>query len=70
MPIHPPQAGENGTEPGQLMGVTPNTSNCSPQGEHENKLVHRNAANGANKEVSWYVDLKIVRKTVTSMNKK
>jgi hypothetical protein len=57
------QPGENGTEPGGSMGITPNTSLFGTQQEWRHQLFHRNAANGATKNMTKDAHLKIVHKT-------
>jgi len=70
MDTQPPPPGESGTNTGRLAGATSNTERLGTQQEHRQKLVHRDAANVANKHMTEDSHLKIVRKTGSSKNKK
>jgi len=70
MDTQPPPLGGSGSNPGQLAGTTLNTAIFGTQQERRDKLVHRDAANAATKQMTWDVHLKIVRKTGCSKNHK
>jgi len=70
MPTQTPQPGENGTEAGGSMSITPNTSLSGTQQERRHQLVHRNSANMATKNMTEDAHLKIIRKTGSCKNKK
>jgi hypothetical protein len=62
------QPGENGTEPGGSIGVTPKMSLSDKQQKHRQQLVHCNAANVATKNITKDSHLKIICKTERSKN--
>jgi hypothetical protein len=53
-----------------LAGATSNTELLGTQQEHRHKLVHRDAANAATKQMTQDAHLKIVRKTGSRKIKK
>jgi hypothetical protein len=65
-----PRPGENGTQPGASIDVSPNTSLSGTQQEHRHQLVHRNAANAAIKNMTQNAHLKILCKIGSCKNKK
>jgi len=69
MDTQPPPPGESGLNTGQLAGATSNTEILGTQQERRHKLVHRDAADGATKNMSQDAHLKIVRKTGSRRNK-
>jgi len=70
MDTQPPSAGESGSNTGRLAGATSNTEHLGTQPERSHKSVHRDAANVATKHMTQDANLKIVRKTGSSKNKK
>jgi len=70
MDTQPPLPGESGSNTGRLAGATSNMDILGTQQERRHKLVHRDAANAANKHITQDAHLKIVRKTGSSKNKK
>jgi len=70
MDTQPPPAGESGSNTGRWAGATSNTELLGTQQECRHKLVHRDAANVATKHMTQDAQLKIVRKTGSSKNKK
>jgi hypothetical protein len=62
--------GECGTNTGRFAGATTNPQILGTQQERRDKLVHRDAANAANKYISQDAHLKMVHQTENSKNTK
>jgi len=69
MDTQPAPPGESESNTGRLAGATWNMDILGTQQECRHKLVHRDAANAANKHMTQDAHLKIVRKTGSSKNK-
>ena len=65
-----PLQGECGTESSRMMGASSNTPPAGTQLQCIHHSVHRDAANAATKNVTLDAQLKIVRETGSSKNKK
>jgi len=63
MHTQPPLPGESGSNTGRLEGATSTTDILGTQQGCRYKLVHRDAANAATKNMTQDAHLKIVRKT-------
>jgi len=70
MDTQPPPPGESGLNPGRMAGATTYTDIQGIQQEHRQKLVHRDAAGAATKQMTQDAHLKIVRKTGSRRNKR
>ena len=70
MDTQPPPPGESGLNTGRLAGATSNTEILGTQQEGRHKLVHRDTANAATKQMTQDAHLKIVRKTGSRRNNK
>jgi hypothetical protein len=70
MHTKPPQPGQNGSKSCQLVGSSLNTSLIGAQPERRHRLVHRNAANAATRNMTRDAKARIVSKTGSSTNKK
>jgi hypothetical protein len=69
MATNTPQPGGNGNEPGGSTGITLHTSLSGTQHQLRQQVVHHNAANAANKNMTEKPDLKTTWKTGSSRNK-
>jgi len=65
-----PQPGDSRSKSSRLAGATSNTSIDGRPQERSHKLIYRNAANVATKNITQDAHLKIVHKTGSSQNKK
>ena len=70
MHTQPPQPGVSRSECSRLAGATSNTTNIGKQQERRHQLFHHNMANVSTKHMTQNAQLKIVRKTGSSKNKK
>ena len=70
MDSQPPQPGLSGSKSSRLAGSSSNTSLIGTQQECRHQLVNRDAAYEVSRNMTQYAQLKMVRKTGSSMNKK
>jgi len=69
MATHAPQPGECGSKSGQPMGASSNPTLTDTQHQGRHQLVHHNAANVANPNITQHAHLKIICKTGSGKSK-
>jgi len=70
MDTQPPQPGISGSKSSQMAGTSSNTSITRTKQQRGHRLVHRDAATKATKNITQDEQLKIIRKNGSSTNNK